>query len=86
VVSFTSSHTALLLKNNLGLLVFCSFLFSLEPMEGSGEAQDRLRILGLAAFVDTLKEVALQLASTAAPWAEVLNVRRKGWAKLHEVR
>ena len=29
MASFTSSHTALLLKNYLGLLVFCSFLFSL---------------------------------------------------------
>jgi len=79
VVSFTSSHTALLLKNNFGSLVICSFLFSLEPMEGSREAQDRLRMLGLAAFVDTLREVPLQLVSMVAPWAEVLNVRRNGW-------
>ena len=41
---------------------------------------------GLAAFVDTVRAVALQLASTAAAWAEVLNVHRNGGAKRHEVR
>ena len=74
---FTTSHTALLLKSNLGLLAFCFFLIFIGGLcNAVWGAHERLQTLGLVVFGSAVTATALQMASSALTWAEVRSAQK----------
>ena len=77
VAYFTISHTALLVKSYLWGLAFCFFLVFVGGLCGAVWGQERLGVLGLAAFGGGVTATALQLASSAVSWAAVRSAQEE---------